>query len=325
MMTANTINKDRVIGLTGAGGMIGSHLLTMLLATNSRVRVRCLVRHPRLHQRNDRVEYHSGDLLSEVDCQEFVRGLDSIVHLAQSSTPATSDKHWPSDLAGNMMLSLHLLDAIRRGNPGCHLVYASSGGAIYGHHPAVQLYHEELPCHPLSPYGIQKLAVEHYLRLGVEQGWLSCVSLRIANAYGALLPAERRQGLIGVAVSRHAAGEPVEVFGSPETVRDYLHIDDLADAVIASISKRNGFQIYNIGSGRGSSVTEILTAIESVSGSAVKTTQSDFGSRQFALTPRVVLSIDKALAELSWKPRVALEDGIARMWTFALSQPPSTS
>ena len=304
------------IGVTGASGMIGSCLIHAILEQNPHAAVRCMVRHAPLQPHPSQIRYFEADLLSEADCREFVKGLDVIVHLAQSNSPAASDRHWPSDCAANLQTTLNLLDAIRSSGRKCHLVFASSGGAIYGHHPDVDFYHENLDCKPLSPYGIQKLAAEHYLRLGVAQEWLSVCALRISNAYGALLPPERKQGLIGVAVARHRACQPVDIFGNAATVRDYVHIQDIASAFIAAMGfPEIGFSSVNISSGIGHSVAEILAVISEVSGKQVEVQECEFGSQQFALTPRMILSNEKARTCLGWQPHVQLHEGIQRLWS----------
>lgn len=307
-------SAPRRIGITGCSGMIGSQVLMKILAARPTAPVRCFVRHPRSHHHGDDVQHFCGDLLSEADCAEFVDGLDTVIHLAQSNNPAASDRHWPSDCAANLLTTLNLLDAVRSAGRPTHFVFASSGGAIYGDHPGVDEYHEDLPCHPLSPYGIQKLTIEHYLRLGVAQGWLTACALRISNAYGAALSPERRQGLIGVAVARHRESKPIDIFGSIDTVRDYIHIDDVATAFLAALEIPSGFCAVNVGSAEGHSVADILQMLEDVSGRKVERRQSDFGSRQFSLTPRIVLSNRLAAERLGWSPRVPLREGIERLW-----------
>ncbi len=302
------------IGVTGARGMIGSRVVAELRARRPDLQLRLLVRHAPVEPAWPGVELVVGDLLSEPDCAEFVAGLDAVIHLAQSNSPLASDRHWPSDCRANFLTTLNLLDALRATGRGCHVVFASSGGAVYGHHPEVDLYDEELPCSPLSPYGVQKLAVEHYLRLGVAQGWLTACALRIANAYGTVLFPERRQGLVGVAVARHREGLPVEVFGSPETVRDYVHLDDVARGFVAALGLRRGFEAVNLGSGEGHSVAGVLELLGEVSGRPVRVRLSEFGGRQFALTPRLVLAKAKAARLLDWHPGVSLREGLTALW-----------
>jgi len=308
----------KLLGITGATGLLGGQFLRHVVERMPEVRVRCLARHVAGHFEHPGVEWVSGDLMNEADCAEFVEGLDAVAHFAQSNSPAISDRHWPSDLVANISPGLNLLEALRRrkGDEGCHFVFASSGGAVYGKEPADGLAFREVEeCRPLSPYGIQKLAVEHYLRTACEQGWLRATVLRISNAYGELLAAERRQGLIGVAMARVLAGQAVKVFGSVETVRDYVHVDDVARAfglALKGQSDQEAFRILNVGGGVGHSVAEVLGLIGRVTGREVRLEQSDFGKAAIGLLPRVVLANGKARVELGWEPRIGLEEGIAR-------------
>ena len=306
----------KLLGITGATGLLGGRFLRYVVEVMPEVRVRCLARHVAGHLEHPGVEWMPGDLMNEADCVEFVEGLDAVAHFAQSNSPAISDRHWPSDLVANISPGLNLLEALRRrkGDGGCHVVFASSGGAIYGREPADGVAFREVEeCRPLSPYGIQKLAMEHYLRTACEQGWLRATVLRISNAYGELLAAERRQGLIGVAMARVLAGQAVKVFGPVETVRDYVHVEDVARAFGLALEERKdeeAFQILNVGAGVGHSVAEVLDIIGRVTGREVRTEVSDFGKAAISLVPRVVLANGKAKAELGWEPRIGLEEGI---------------
>lgn len=306
----------KTIGITGASGMIGSKVLTHLQGAFPEAHFKCLVRSLPQNSNVAGVEWYQGDLMSEPDCAEFVADLDVLIHLAQANSPAISDRHWPSDLQCNLTSSLNLLQALRsRGSNPCHLIFSSSGGAIYGSNPLDGGdFDEEHPCQPVSPYGIQKLAVENYIRLAVLQGWLTSTILRISNAYGVLLPWEKRQGFLGVAASRLRAGLPLKIFGSLETIRDYIHLDDICVAVEKATMFRNGFEVFNIGSGRGASVREILEIFEAVTQEKVCIEESSFGSQVFQLMPKVVLSIRKAERELGWKPRIGISEGIERLW-----------
>ena len=311
----------KFIGLTGATGVIGSRLLSCLASTRPEVRIRCFARNIPGDRSNENVEWFQGDLMSEADCAEFVQGLDAVGHFAQSNAPAISDRHWPSDLVSNIGATLNLLEALRRRNGApCHFLFASSGGSVYGQaDPAGGLYAEDDICRPLSPYGIQKLAIEHYLHLAAQQGWLTATVLRFSNVYGSILPPERRQGLIGVSISRILEGQKIQIFGSEDTVRDYVHVDDVVLAAIQGLFQTEPFQIFNIGAGVGHSVREVLEILERVSGQPVVKEASDFGKNSFRLTPRVVLSIEKARRELDWEPLIPLEKGISDLWNSTIS------
>jgi len=297
--------------------MIGSYLLKHFHEQFPDVEIRCLARSIPPHSTHFKVEWMPGDLLSEADCKEFVDDLDVVVHLAQANNPASSDRHWPGDHATNGLLTLNLLQALReRGGSPVRFLYASSGGSIYGNWQG-RPFREEDACQPLSPYGIQKLTTEHYIHLAVEQGWLTAGILRIANAYGVLLPAERRQGLIGVAIHRAVTGLPIKVFGSQETVRDYVHLEDLARAFWKTLTYSGSFLLCNIGSGKGYSTKRVLEMVEKASGMTLQREMTGYGETAFTLTPQVVLGIEKARVELDWAPRIPLQKGIEQMWTSA--------
>ena len=315
------MGRIKLIGLTGATGMIGQRLLAHLSEYYPEIRIRCLARSIPKEHIHENVEWFQGDLMSEADCGEFVHDLDVIGHFAQSNSPAISDRHWPSDLVGNIGSSLNLIEALRRrAGPPCHFLFASSGGAIYGHgHTRIGFFSEEDPCHPLSPYGIQKLALEHYLYLASQQGWLTATILRFSNVYGSILSSQRRQGLIGVAIARIVEGQKIQIFGSEETVRDYIHVEDVVRAVVLGLFQAEPFQIFNIGAGVGHSVREVLEILERVSGRILQKEASDFGKNSFRLTPHVVLSVEKARCELGWEPKIPLEEGISTLWKSAVS------
>ncbi len=198
---------------------------------------------------------------------------------------------------------------------GPHVVFASSGGAIYGDCVDRRPRREDDLCVPQSSYGIQKLAIELYLHLAAQKGWLSATCLRIGNAYGALLPAQRKQGFIGVALAHLLNGEPIPIFGNPHNVRDYVHLDDLARAFMLATTHRDVWSVYNIGSGYGLSVLEIIQTIESIRIARAPVEFVELSSPTVQLIPWSVLDISRAKRELGWIPLVAFEDGIRSLLT----------
>lgn len=254
-----------------------------------------------------------GDLLSPVDCERFVDGLEVIYYLAHCNTPINSDRDQANDAYLNLIPLLNLLQAVRAQKSKPHVVYFSSGGAVYGRKQDSVPWREADPIQPLSSYGIQKLAAEQYLRLAAERGELTSIALRISNAYGRILPRERMQGLIGVAVNNVLHGLPIQVFGNPENVRDYVHLRDVCAMAARAASAREPFDIVNIGSGLGYSVRDVVQIIQENSSSPVSIELSE--NRQFGkwLTNWVVLDITKAAEKYGWRPGVDLSAGIREM------------
>jgi UDP-glucose 4-epimerase len=307
------------VGVTGATGFMGSILVARLADRDDGPQLRSLTRTitPGLPQL-PRVDWMQGDLASYWDCLSFVSGLDTIVHLAHTNTPLTSNKDLPSDAATNIVPTATLVQAIREAGTKPHVVYASTGGALYrvdGRRPVT----EEDPVEPTTSYGIQKLMGEHYLRLAAREGWLTATVLRIGNPYGVLLPPERRQSFIGVALAQILEGGPVRIFGAIDNVRDFVHLGDVLRMFEVAVEQREGFEIYNVGSGEGTSVREVLALLQRFCGTEVEAAHEPPTADSLRLPPWIVLDVAKARRRLGWSPEVRFEDGLRAMCESAVA------
>lgn len=267
-----------------------------------------------------------GDLHSRADCERFVEGLEVIYYLAHENTPVNSDLDQSTDVRVNLEPLLNLLQAVQRAGGKPQIVYFSSGGAVYGRNEDRVPYRETDPCRPSSSYGILKLAAEQYLRLAADRGYLTSTVLRVGNAYGTLLPRHRMQGLIGVALNSVLNGNPIRVFGSLGNVRDYVHLDDICAMANCVAVPRETFNVFNVGSGLGHSVAEILQAIQDCHGVPFELEVNQSEGKW--LTDWVVLDIAKARRECSWQPAVDLTSGIRAMisaWRNQVPVDPVTS
>jgi UDP-glucose 4-epimerase len=213
----------------------------------------------------------------------------------------------------NMLPLLNFLRAIQDAATKPHVVYFSSGGAVYGRNPGRIPWRETDQCQPTSSYGIQKLAAEHYLRLAAEKGQLTCTVLRVSNAYGTLLPPERMQGLVGVAINNALHNAPVRVFGDMGNVRDYVHLLDICAIAEKAAQPTEPFTILNVGSGRGYSVTEVLDTIQDCIGSPLRIDKVEDPHCGRWLSDWAVLDITKARAAFEWIPTVDFRAGIRSM------------
>jgi UDP-glucose 4-epimerase len=298
------------IGITGSRGFIGSYVSRRLLERPSGT-VRLLVRNTLSDATIDGAEVVHGDLSSVTDCACFAADLDLIYYLAHTNSPINSDYDQATDAMMNQVPLLNLIQAVQRLGSRPHIVYFSSGGAVYAPKFDNVRYKETDACAPLSSYGIQKLAAEHYLRLAAHKGHLTATVLRVGNAYGTLLPQHRMQGLIGVAINCVLHNKPVRVFGNPHNVRDYVHLEDVCSIVERVAEPRGPFTVLNVGSGEGHSVLQVLTLIEACCGSPLSIeTDVDCGRQ---LVDWVVLDNSLARREYGWSPAVNLRSGIDAM------------
>jgi UDP-glucose 4-epimerase len=306
------------IGITGASGFLGSVLLPRLAARGVRVKALTRTVSPALAH-DPAVEWMQGDLLSYGDCTRFVTDVDTIVHLAHTNTPLTSTNDLPGDAATNIVPTATLLQAIRDAGTAPHLVYASTGGALYADDGRHEPFTEESPVEPATSYGIQKLTAEHYLRLGAAEGWFTATVLRIGNPYGILLPAERRQSFIGVALARLLERQPVQIFGDPRNVRDYVHLDDVMRMVERSVRGARGWTVYNVGSGEGHSVLDVLELLQAYVGVEADVRYEAESPDARRLPPWVVLDVGKAERELGWVPEIAFAAGLRTLCDDAMA------
>ena len=302
------------IGITGSNGFIGASLLSHL-AQSPHDFIRIIRRNSTssLPPSECSIEVVHGDLSSPKTCDEFVRDLDVIYYLAHCNSPATSEMDLPADASLNMIPFLTMVQAIRTVKTNPHIVYFSSGGAVYANCEVRIPFKESDPCEPSSSYGVQKMMAEHYLRMAASRGDLTATVLRVGNAYGSLLPAFRKQGLIGVTIGNVLKDSPVTLFGELTNVRDNVHLEDICHLCSLAIRPSDSFAIYNVGTGIGYSVQEVLSIIEEQLETRIRYQVVASPSPRGVLPPWNVLDITKAIKRFGWYPQIELRAGIKRM------------
>lgn len=240
-----------------------------------------------------------------------LRGADAAVLLAWSSIPATSMQSIPGDAAETVVAALRAVEAVGQAGVG-RLVFISSGGAVYGPTRSLPV-DEEHPTHPISAYGAGKLAVEKYLPL--FQDSLSSVALRLSNPFG---PYQLRGTPIGVIAGfarAMAAGAPVQVWGDGSVVRDFLDVEDAAEAILAATDPaRTPPGVFNVSSAVGRSLNEVLQALVEVSG--VEPVVERTPGRPFDV-PAVVLSHARLTETCGWRPTRPFHTALGGMWKAA--------
>lgn len=294
--------------MTGATGRIGQAFLTLALQQPG-LCLRALKR-PGSPVPPGAVEWIEGDLSDPDMCERLIKHQDVLVHLAWSGVPL-ADHSYASGLSDGLLPTLHLLDAARRQN-GLHIVYPSSGGTVYADRGDQRLHREQDACLPTNPYGIQKLAAEHYLQVLCGTGRVSARILRVATAYGWIASAGAQQGFIAIALRAALRGEPIRLVGDPNNVRDFIHRDDIARAMLLAAMKPMSpgeAEMVNIGSGLGTSVRQVVNLIEQQLGRPVTTRQEHWDAAR-GLPGHAVLDISRAGETLGWLPQIGLRDGI---------------
>jgi UDP-glucose 4-epimerase len=295
--------------LLGGAGFMGSHLAERLLAAGHAVRIFDVTDQGFADDARGRhdIEWVRGDFLDAGDVAAAIAGCQGVFHLVSTTLPQSSNQNPARDVADNIIGALHLLEACRR-EGGRKIVFASSGGTVYGVPRAVPIT-EDHPTHPITSYGIVKLTIEKYLELYRVLHGVDYCALRIANPFGERQRIASGQGAVTTFLQRAYRGEPIEIWGDGSVVRDYLYVGDVAEALVRALDHRGGRKVINIGSGVGRDLNEILAVIETVIGRPVE--RRYVPARNFDV-PANVLDIGLARAELGWQPTTPFEEGLRR-------------
>lgn len=297
----------------GGGGFIGSHVCDALLSAGYGVRI---FEKERVSKENvehllKRIEWIEGDFTNKVQLEEIVKGVDVIVHAIATTLPKTSNENPVYDIESNLVSTLHLLEAAKTEKVK-KVVFFSSGGTVYGI-PQKTPIAEDHPTEPICSYGIQKLAIEKYLNLYRYLYAIDYAVMRIANPYGERQRPLATQGSVIVFLYKAMRGEQIEVWGDGSVVRDFLHVTDVARAVVKLIEYNGNHRIFNVGGGTGYSLLTVLKEIERVIGREPDVRFSQ--ARPFDV-PVNVLDITRAKTELGWVPEVGFEEGLKRTMAF---------
>lgn len=294
----------------GGNGFIGSHLVDRLLVEGHFVRV---------FDKNDehyrkplqQVDYSLGEFGNRGLLSEALTDIDIVVHLISTTLPKTSNDDPVFDVQSNVIETLFLLEQcvtkkIKK------VIFTSSGGTVYGT-PQKLPVKEDNQTDPMCSYGICKLTIEKYLSLYKELYGLNYVVIRPSNPFGPRQNPYSIQGAIPVFLGKILKNEPIHIWGAGDIVRDFIYVEDLAEAICRTVICDTASSVFNIGSGEGQSLNQLLGVIRNVVGHEFAVKYSEH--RKYDV-PQIYLDINKATAELDWKPKTTLEQGIVNTWNF---------
>ena len=306
--------------VTGGAGFIGSTLVDRLLVEGHEVDVVDDFSTGSLSNLSDArsnagrsLTIHHLDISAPAVIELMQRRRPELVfHLAAQADVRVSVARPAFDATVNIVGSLNVLEGARLAEAE-RVVFAASGGTLYGE-PAV----EDLPVReshaqqPLSPYGVSKKAVIDYLVAYRELHALEFCALALSNVYGPRQDPHGEAGVVAIFAERILRAEPVKVFGDGEQTRDFVFVDDVVDAFVRAATRGGGL-VCNIGTGRETSVNELLATMTAQSGATV--TRVDAPLRPGELL-RSSLDIERASIQLGWRPWTQLADGTRAVLEF---------
>lgn len=253
----------KTVLLLGAGGFVGTNILNYIdQYLEHKYEVVVFSRgksHHAWHEFKTVKKVYIGDFCDYTSLLPIFeeQKIDLVIHLISSTVPITAD-NFRFDVDSNLISTLDFLDLMIK-NKCKHIVYLSSGGAVYGN--SISKCNESGVNLPNSSYGIVKLAVERYLMLYSMQGLLNPLILRLSNPYGQY-HTSMKQGIINVALRSALLNKAFFVWGDGEAKKDYVFIEDFVDILFKLIEKNVCNEIINVGSGTSTSINELLKEIK---------------------------------------------------------------
>jgi UDP-glucose 4-epimerase len=293
----------------GGGGFIGSNIADRFLLEGYQLRIfeRPRVQPYRKFSDDKNIEWMTGDILSNHDLNAAIDGMDVVLHLVSTTLPKSSNDDPIYDVQSNVVGTLQMLNTMVAKNVR-KIIFISSGGTVYGI-PKYLPIDEQHPTDPLVSYGITKLTIEKYLQMYESLHGIKAVTLRVANPYGERQRIETAQGAVGVFLHHALKNSPIEIWGDGSVRRDYIYIADVAEAFLKAVNYEGSNSVFNISSGQGTSLNELITLLENVLGKTID--RRYLATRPFDV-PVSILNNQLAQDQLQWTPSTSLSDGISR-------------
>lgn len=297
--------------VTGGAGFIASHVVDRYLESGHEVVVVDNLSTGRAQNLNPGAKFYQLDIRTpELDAVFAQEKPDVVNHHAAQIDVRRSIVDPLYDASVNISGSLNLLECARR-HAVKRVIYISTGGAVYGE-PEYLPCDEAHPINPISPYGASKHTVEHYLAMYHQNYGLNYTVLRYANVYGPRQDPRGEAGVISIFTLQMLQNLPIMIFGDGEQKRDFVYVGDCARAnCLALEAGVNG--IFNIGSGRGTTVNELFVLLREATGYEIA---AAYQLPRVGEIQQTYLSFAKAKQDLHWEPTTTLSDGLQQTVTY---------
>jgi len=249
-----------------------------------------------------------GDFSREEKFEEILKAnkIDTIYHLISTTVPCEGTVHVIQEIEDNVIPTVRLLEAMKLVGVK-RIIFSSSGGTVYGESKAKgrpNLYTDSV--FPICSYGIQKVSIEYYLNLYNYMHRMMCFSVRISNPYGYMPQKNRTQGVIPILLTRLLLDSSITLYG--ETIRDYIHISDVIEALLRIGYYESNQRTFNIGSGIPTNLHKLIPLMEEAAGKKFSNVLKQ--NIRKCDVYECILDISETVRELNWEPRISLNDGI---------------
>ncbi|SHK24174.1 NAD-dependent epimerase/dehydratase family protein [Tepidibacter formicigenes] len=306
-------NKCLVIG---GNGFIGINLIIKLLDLGMKVRVLSRNNNNIPLEIIDKIEFIRGNLTDREIIRSSIKNIDYIFYFVSCTNVSSSINDVYKD-NNNVLYMINLLEGLKE-NKIKKLIFASSGGTVYGE-PRYVPVDENHPRKPISPYGITKASIENYLNFYKRKYNINYCVCRYSNPYGKYQYPSKGTGAINIFLYKHLNGEEITIYGDKtKIIRDYIYIDDLIEATVRiAFKEKTNYDIYNVGSGIGLSLQDLINSIEKATKKKIRIKEKNSKDEN---VEKIILNIDRLKKEFDWNPKVDLDLGVnlSKLWITEL-------
>ena len=232
--------------------------------------------------------------------------VDYVMHSFSATTPFISDRDPYLDVTSNLMLSIKIFDLCVASGVK-KIGFISSGGAVYGSLAEQKVAYETDPPLPVSPYGIIKLSIEHYLEYYKRKYGIDYTVYRVSNPYGPRQVTKNNQGVIPTFIQKIRNNEEIMIYGNGETSRDYIYIEDTTTMIVKSFLRDDKFNVYNIGSGTQTSLNDIIYSMSRLYETEIKVAYKESPKTFLSHTS---MSIGRYIEEFDEQKFTSLAEGL---------------
>jgi len=302
--------------VTGGAGFIGSNIVDELIEKKHKVVIVDNLATGNIKNVNKKAKFYKVSVCDKKKIDEIFKKekIDIVIHHAAQLDVRKSVEDPCFDADVNIKGALNILEACKNTKVK-KIIFASSGGTIYGE-CGTKAPDEKSFANPLSPYGVAKLSVEHYIKAYSALYGLKYTILRYANVYGPRQDVNGEAGVVAIFIGRMTANKEVFIFGNGKQLRDYVYVKDVVSANIKSLTKGNN-EIINIGTQKTFSVNQLVKELSVITNYKNKPV---FKPKRNGELFKSFLNISKAKKVLNWEPEVSIKEGLKNTVEYFLNK-----
>ena len=300
--------------ILGGCGFIGRHLVEEILKNDQKANIKIVdVIEDDNFKSISNINQIRNSISNILNFDELLSGVDVVYHLISTTTPNDFTNNIEQDIDDTILPTIKLLETMKK-YPNKKFIFVSSGGTVYGECDKFPIKETE-NLNPICTYGVQKVCLEKYIQVYAHLYNVKYIICRLSNPYGIGQNMKKRQGIIPIFVKKILDKELLQIWGDGEVIRDYIFIDDAVNALFLLGKYQGERHIFNIGSGVGYSINQIVDLI--VKELNTEKPIVEYLQERKCDVKKNILDISKIMLEVGWSPKRSIEEGVREIVEIA--------